>query len=562
MLGDRKGKKVAPRKAAGPARRANDQLSANVGTGGLGEGRAQHRSLGEALVYAGVITRDELDKALAKQKQTGEFVGQILVDLGFVTQDAIVSFLVKECKIPHISLLDYEVSGGLMGLIPKDICIKHNLLPIDKLGKILTVAMVDPLDAQALTLVEEQCPGLRIRPILCNWGHFEAATQRLFGDRHHNEKEITADTLGLGRAGKQRIKPGAEVAGAEMEETLEGVVNGLVKEVGKALPPDQSPEAASVEHPTTTQPGGTPAAARQMEAAAVAQANLQDLVEADERKRRDRHASVRPFRRSGHPPVLETTQNDRRILEALDSEKPLDGFTFDTFFASKANAFTFKLGQAVAADPGTEYNPFFLYGAVGVGKTHLINAIGNAICSDLPERRVGYVSASHFARRVADALRHEALDLFRENYCHWDVLILDDIQFLGGRVEAQEEFFHIFNVLHQEGRQIIIAGDKAPDRLGLLEQRLVSRFAGGIVAELKSPEMETRRAILRHHASKARTAVPEEILSLVAMHVPNDVRVMVGALRKMVAFAELEDRKITYELAMEILSHLGPVEPE
>jgi chromosomal replication initiator protein len=170
---------------------------------------------------------------------------------------------------------------------------------------------------------------------------------------------------------------------------------------------------------------------------------------------------------------------------------------------------------------------------------------------------VGYVSASHFARRLLDAVRENAIDAFRDNYCHWDVLILDDIQFLGGRVEAQEEFFHIFNVLHQQGRQIIIASDKAPDRLGLLEQRLVSRFAGGIVAELKPPEWETRLKILHRQASEAGADLSDEVLSLIATRVSNDVRKMNGALRKVLAYAKLVGKDLNSESAEEILRHLG-----
>ena len=168
---------------------------------------------------------------------------------------------------------------------------------------------------------------------------------------------------------------------------------------------------------------------------------------------------------------------------------------------------------------------------------------------------MGCVSASHFSRRLKDALAANAQDAFRDNYCHWDVLILDDIQFLGGRVEAQEEFFHIFNVLHQQGSKIIIASDKAPDRLGLLEQRLISRFSSGIVVEIKPPEWETRMQILRSHAGNS--PVPEEILSLIAMRVPGDVRKMVGCLRKVLAFAAHSEGPMTVELATEILSHLG-----
>jgi chromosomal replication initiator protein DnaA len=271
---------------------------------------------------------------------------------------------------------------------------------------------------------------------------------------------------------------------------------------------------------------------------------------------RSRHASVSSF---GVPVDGEAadTVGDDRVRDALEAEVPLETLTFDSFFAGKANAFTLSIAQSVAAKPGGEYNPLFLYGNVGLGKTHLISAAGNAIRQNHPKHRVGYVSASHFSRRLKEALAADAQEAFRENYCHWDVLILDDIQFMGGRVEAQEEFFHIFNVLHQQGRQIIIASDKAPDRLGLLEQRLISRFSSGIVADLKAPEWDTRMQILRRHAGAANVQIPDEILSLIAMRVSNDIRKMVGSLRKIAAFAAMSREPLTVELATEILSHLG-----
>jgi len=290
-----------------------------------------------------------------------------------------------------------------------------------------------------------------------------------------------------------------------------------------------------------------------VETSTVAAQGRRDL----ERSKRNRHASVAPFGAAGPAEDGALNEADERVLDALESEHPLESLTLDRFLPGAANGFTYKLAQAVAARPGGEYNPFFLFGRVGTGKTHLISGMGNAVLGADVARRVGYVSASHFSRRLAEALKEGAVDAFRENYCHWDVLILDDIQFMGGRVEAQEEFFHIFNVLHQQQRQIIIASDKAPDRLGLLEQRLVSRFASGIVAELKAPEWETRMRILRQCAEAASTAVPEEILSLVAMRVPDDVRKMTGALRKILAFSALVGQEMSVEMATEILSHLG-----
>jgi chromosomal replication initiator protein len=270
-------------------------------------------------------------------------------------------------------------------------------------------------------------------------------------------------------------------------------------------------------------------------------------------------SSVMPFkgRIPAHSDDDTQQEADQQVYDALDSDQPQETFTFNNFVCGKANAFTFKVGQAVAAKPGGDYNPFFLFGSVGLGKTHLISAIGNAINEKNPALRVGYVSASHFSRRLSEAARLNSLDAFRENYCCWEVLILDDIQFLAGRVEAQEEFFHIFNTLHRAGRQIIIASDKAPDRLGLLEKRLVSRFASGIVAELKAPEWEARVEILRQYAQRQRAQIPDEILHLVAMRVPKDIRKMTGSLRKIIAYSELVGQEISCESANEILSHLA-----
>jgi chromosomal replication initiator protein len=293
-------------------------------------------------------------------------------------------------------------------------------------------------------------------------------------------------------------------------------------------------------------------AAHLIEAAAVSEGNRRDLT-----SRKNRHRSVTPFGRAAASREVGENEEDAQVQDAMESEKPIESFTFDRFYPGNANAFTYKISQAVANAPGVDYNPLFLFGDVGVGKTHLISAMGNAVLNKHPEYRVGYVSASHFARRLVLATEDQALEEFRENYSHWDMLILDDIQFLGGRIEAQEEFFHIFNVLRQQGRQIIIASDKAPDRLGLLEQRLVSRFASGIVAQLKAPEWEVRMEILRSHARESGKKIPEEILSLIAMRVPHDIRKMTGSLGKLVAFANLVGQDMSCELADEILSHLG-----
>ncbi|MFP4173009.1 MAG: DnaA ATPase domain-containing protein, partial [Candidatus Hydrogenedentota bacterium] len=254
------------------------------------------------------------------------------------------------------------------------------------------------------------------------------------------------------------------------------------------------------------------------------------------------------------------TRSDARVREALESEHPQGAHTFDRFFVSKANQFAFAMAQAVAQEPGGEYSPFYIHGDVGVGKTHLINAIANGVRVMDPDRRVGYVTASRFAERLEEALhRHEAANV-RHAYAQWDVLVVDDVQFLAGRTAAQEELFHILNALEREDRQIIIAGAAAPANLTGVDKGLISRFNGGIVSALEAPDHATRVAILEHQAAAAGAQLPRQILEVIASRVPYDMRKMTGALRKVIAFAGLAGQELDSAQGLEILDQLGITE--
>lgn len=573
------------------------------------------KRLGEILVEEGLINDLALEEALAEQRKTGGFIGEILVEKGFAKQSDILLSLVKQCKIPHLSLLDYDINKDLLPLIPKEICFKYNLLPIDRLGRILTVAMVNPLDEEALTEVRKACPDLRVKPILCDWQHFETVASRIFNEPK-KAKAGAYDRLSAPAAPAPSKPPASKAAAPKTapsapadDEAMQAAVNEAVTQAIKSAeaagrtvqtkPAGHAQAPAAVTQdlvaslrdglagalqdalgPLVKQLGAVSAGSaadagglgdavreavrevlRENESIAVARSNRLDLEKKDqERAKRLRHANPPAATKRGDLEVLQNPElreeADQRVTAGLTSDRLLEEYTFETFLVGAANTFTYKICRAVAERPGLDYNPLFLYGEVGLGKTHLIHATGNAIVSANPDARVGCVSASRFATRLMEAQSEGAVKVFRDNYCHWDVLILDDIQFLGGRVEAQEEFFHIFNVLQQEGRQIIIAGDKPPDRLGMLENRLVSRFAGGIVVNLKPPEFETRVAILSR-AAESGAAVDEAVLSLVATRISTDIRKMLGALRKIQAFAELEKKPVSSELAGEILNHLG-----
>lgn len=900
MLGWKKDSKRPEDEPAAPARSASSgsapaQKPAGAPTPSrdatASAGRAQAASggpprLGELLVQEGVINTTQLTEALERQKSVGGFLGQILVEQSVLSQATLVSFLVKQCKIPHISLMDYDVGDELFQYVPKDLCLRHHLLPIDKLGRILTLAMVDPLDVDALENVRKHCPDLKIKPILCDWRHFDAVSRRLFQEGPSGGEEVTAASFGLSsiapkkpdaksaepaRAAQQpKSAAPAPVAAAKDDEAVDAAVAALIEEAAANKDTKPAPSADPVRKTPASAQQSTPAVGAQhapaaapvldpkalagamrdalqeavaplleeqkrmsaayaaipapvppaessgpdvkdlvahlqtglsgsvqdavgvliheqqkiMEALAAAESarssaqpdlgllaaqineglrgaladaltpvlaaqaseasrapipmpdfkelathlqaslgsTMQDAVglliheqqkffaalsEAEsarqasqpdvgelaaqlsegmksalrdavlpllaahaesskkgggeggsdvlaqalhqslkeglaaltdemrsitaaqskqtlpspevfanaigetmrtayadqesrmaqlaesvtqtlkavetimQKSQEDRESSainvdayrvsnLEPFPGArtalemadlSSPEALDTPglgmEADERVRAALDSDHLLGGYTFDEFLAGAGNTFTVTVARAVAERASAEFSPLFVFGDVGVGKTHLLNAIGNEIVVKNRDLRVGYISASHFASTHSQALKEGTLDEFRESFCHWDVLIMDDIQFLAGKSEAQEELFHVFTALCHEGRRVIIAGDKAPDQIAGLQPRLVSRFASGIVARLKAPEMDVRLAILKRLAQRQRMAVPDEILSLIATRITSDVRKMTGALRKVIAYAKLVGQEISRDMANEILSHLG-----
>jgi len=706
------------------------------------EAAGQGPTLGQVLINEGLATEEQVAAGHAVAEKSGTFLGHALVVEGVIEQKDLVSCLVKVCKIPHLSLLDYEIGDDLVELVSRETCQKYHLLPIDKMGKILTVAMVDPLDQEALETVRAACPELKIKPILCDWDHYRVVAERVLGGGAGGtpSNEVSMQSLGLSGATAAKKKPApkpvpeetsapavppasaqptapvtggasgqeiaqavksamdesfaalithlqqapasqsesAATAGMTAEELAGALQNGVKEAVQEALsafressaatppPADEKPTpavtplsaedianaiksamedsmaglASRMETPAPEpQPenvtpfphgmqleeltsslqsgfrdamqealvafrkeidegkesgggdlnatiqesvthavqqavtsiseemkgpdgGGLKEAAEQImraaeaaieatSAAAALRSATQEDSEREHREKLQRFNTVQPFGQEEPE-----TDADTRVSRMLDADCPLEGFAFDNFCASKENEFPLKMCSAIAQAPGSEYNPFFLHGPVGVGKTHLINAIGNVICHD-QGGRVGYVSAGRFADRLMEAKQNDASAYFREAYSHWDVLILDDIQFLSGHIDAQEEFFHIFNALVQANRQVIIAADRGPKDLGHLEQRLVSRFASGIVAPLQPPDHTTRVTILRQQATMLDTPVSDDALAVIATRIPNDVRQMTGCLRKVIAFARTVGQDINSELADQVLSHVG-----
>lgn len=214
-------------------------------------------------------------------------------------------------------------------------------------------------------------------------------------------------------------------------------------------------------------------------------------------------------------------------------------YTFDSFVVGAGNELAYAACQAIVANPGSKYNPLFVYGGVGIGKTHLIQAVGNAVLAAKPNGRVVYVSTEQFVQEFVDSLRHKRNTDFAGHYRSADVLIVDDVQFLAGKEKIQEEFFHTFNALHQANKQIIMSSDKQPRDIPTLEERLRSRFAWGMTIDMQNPDFETRCAIVQNKASSQNINLSPAVAELIATRVQSNIRELEGVLNQVLAYCEM-----------------------
>jgi len=231
-------------------------------------------------------------------------------------------------------------------------------------------------------------------------------------------------------------------------------------------------------------------------------------------------------------------------------------YTFESFVVGPNNRLAHAASLAVAEKPADAYNPLFLYSAAGLGKTHLLQAIGNAVCAR--NLNVLYVSSEEFTNDLINSIRTHDTNTFRERYRKVDVLLIDDIHFIAGKESTQEEFFHTFNALHGQNKQIVLSSDRPPKALSLLEERLRSRFEWGLIADIQPPELETRIAILRAKAERAGRQIPFEVLEAIALQIQVNIRELEGALTRVLAYADLSGQKLTTQLAADALVDFVP----
>ncbi len=231
-------------------------------------------------------------------------------------------------------------------------------------------------------------------------------------------------------------------------------------------------------------------------------------------------------------------------------------YTFDNFIVAENNELARAACFAISQNLGQLYNPLFIYGGVGLGKTHLLQALGNEITLKQPEKRVKYITSERFTSELVESIKNQTVDQFKTAYEHIDLLIIDDVQFLSGREKTQNEFFHIFNALYQLNKQIVISSDRTPKSIPTLEERLRSRFEGGMIADISRPSLETRVAILQTKAQERGVAIDPASIQFIAEHVKNNIRELEGALSRVFAYSEFQQVPITFPLVQKALSDM------
>jgi len=255
--------------------------------------------------------------------------------------------------------------------------------------------------------------------------------------------------------------------------------------------------------------------------------------------------------------VKDSTPTPSAASRATGSVRLDPRFTFETFVSASSNRLALAAAQTVAETPGRSYNPLFIHGASGLGKTHLLHAIGNYVLENYPTHRVLYVTTETFLNDFVDAMRSRTTVAFKRHYRECDVLLIDDVQFMQNKESLQEELFHTYNTLHGAGKQIVLTSDRAPKSIETLEDRLRSRLLSGLLAEIDPPDLETRLAILRTKAITDHIDLPDDVGEFIATNVKDNIRELEGALTRVSAFASLTNEPISLELTKLVLSDIG-----
>jgi chromosomal replication initiator protein len=505
------------------------------------------KQLGELLIEQRFITQSMLDQALALQQQRHLPLGKILLQLGYVTEDDLNVVLAKQFGSIYINPRGFVLRDtSLLNLIPEETARKLACFPIEQNGEQLTLAMADPWNTEAIHDLTE-LTHLTVQPI---FSRKEWISQII--DKYYKtiKKEI--------------IPPEIPILQPESEKPI----SVLTPEVQSEQPLVQTglPSESSVTEPT----GKTLKQETQL------LPEQKELIPESTKSFRTRNQEQIPGDKSipqikPKPQFLpngasaaELVVPEQRLKKTTLLSQPMPELTFEYFVVGTCNQLAWAAAKNVAETTGSAYNPLFIYGGSGLGKTHLANAIGNLMLQHQPEAVIACVPCNRFIEELINAIANGKINEFHSRYWNLQLLLIDDIQFLAGQERTQVELFQTFEELHYRKAQIVLTSDRLPKDIPQLEDRLRSRFEGGLIVDVQIPDLETRAAILRRKAALHKIELSDDITNLVATFISTNVRELEGVLNKINAITQLTGHPVTLQVVQNIISELmkqSPMKP-
>ncbi|MDI6783864.1 MAG: DnaA/Hda family protein [bacterium] len=508
------------------------------------------KQLGELLIEQRLITQSMLDQALVLQQQRRLPLGKILLQLGYVTEDDLNTILARQFGSIYINPRGFVLrDANLLNLIPETIARKLNCFPIEKTNEQFTVAMSDPWDTNAIQELTDLTKAT-IQPIFSQKEWIIQIIDKYYPTVTPEPKEPPP---------AEPPSP-AEPAGAPTEKTT--TATGAVPPVPEPIPEKPAlieiPKPETIAEPELVRPA--PPVKPELEPPAPVISPVPTPIPSPSVSQPV--AVPQPSVVSIPPAPVSTPTTGAPAVPAapLPSTtlltQPIPEYTFESFVVGTGNQLAWAAAKNVAESPGATFNPLFIYGGVGLGKTHLANAIGNLILQRNPVVALTYIPCNRFIEEMITAIANASVNTFRQQYWHLQALIIDDVQFLAGQERTQVELFQTFEELHHRKAQIVLTSDRLPKDIPQLEDRLRSRFEGGLIVDVQMPDLETRVAILRRKAMQRNLVLPDDIANVIATFISTNVRELEGVLNKISAISLLCGRPITMQVVQNILSEL------
>lgn len=539
------------------------------------------KRIGELLIESQLISPANLEEALEYQKLEYKPLGKILVEMNYITQEDLDSVLKKHLITIYVNPRTFTVRNPeLLVKIPKDIAYKWNCIPYDIIGDEMSVVMENPYNIDALIELHEVSQ-MRIRPLRADSIAISEVLNRIYDKQEKNDATLNEETSQEIAADTEALTPISFNVTPELPSLNE---NDAFKDLFKNLGLDSSDNAINdILSSTISEDFELPPISDN-------DTNISDEKDVNTKEDNETEDTItnninidipeitlenNPISAEEHQVSSEEETETQRpwsivpqeqiafgedSVKKHESKLPISYLTFDNFVVAPSNQLAWAAAQNVVAQPGVGFNPLFIYGGVGLGKTHLSNAIGNALAKKYPKAKISYISIDTFVRELIDAVEHGDLKNFRARYRNLDLLLVDDVQFLSGQERTQEEFFYVFEQLYRSNGQMVITSDRLPRQIDKLEDRLRSRFEGGLLVDVQIPDLETRIAIFRKKIAARGMEVDDNVARLVATRLASNIRELEGVANRILAQCQLMQEPISAEMVQQILETVAPTE--